>query len=138
MEGDGYMKILSGYPSSVFQRFQNYLRTEIDLVEDDIRLILAECNSSFITYKLEPGIYTFKYLSEALFKVLHPEYLGPSNVIVNEFDDFTRKIKLVVRNGIIAITFDEKSLFSTVLGFIPCWDYKHYEKYISKKNFKLK
>ena len=40
MEDCGYMKILSEYPESVFQDFEIYLRTEIDLVEDDIRLVL--------------------------------------------------------------------------------------------------
>ena len=43
------------------------------------------------------------------------------------------KTKLVVRPGIIAIRFDEKSFFSTILGFIPCWDYKNYNEYIGQK-----
>ena len=43
------------------------------------------------------------------------------------------KTKLVVKSGIIAIRFDEKSFFSTVLGFIPGWDYKLYNKYTSQK-----
>ena len=46
--------------------FESFLRTEIDLVEDDIRLVLDQYTLSFITYELEPGIYTFKDLSEAL------------------------------------------------------------------------
>ena len=110
-----------------------YLRTEVDLIADDIKLALDEYNSSFITYELQPGIYTFKDISEALFTILQTEYPGPSNVIVIEFDDITRKTELVVENGIIAIRFDEKSFFSTILGFTPGWDYKHYNKYISQK-----
>ena len=43
------------------------------------------------------------------------------------------KTKLDVRSGIIAIRFDEKSFFSTVLGFTPGWDSKHYNKYTSQK-----
>ena len=43
------------------------------------------------------------------------------------------KTKLVVRYGIIAIRFDEKSFFSSILGFIPGWDYKFYNKYTSQK-----
>ena len=35
-----YLSGLSKYPGSVFQDFERYLRTEIDLVEDDIRLVL--------------------------------------------------------------------------------------------------
>ena len=117
----------------MFQDFESFLRTEIDLVEDDIKLVLDEYNSRFITYELDPGIYTFKDISEALFNILQSEYPGPSNVIDIEFDDITRKTKMLVRFGIMAIRFDEKSFFNTVLGFTPGWDYKHYNKYTSQK-----
>ena len=40
---------------------------------------------------------------------------------------------MVLRAGIIAIRFDEKSFFSSILGFTPGWDYKHYNEYISQK-----
>ena len=40
---------------------------------------------------------------------------------------------MVVNNGIKAITLDEKSFFSIMLGFTSCWDYKHYNKYTSQK-----
>ena len=133
MEDGGYMKILAGYVSSVFQDFESYLRTEVDLVQDDVILVLDEYNSSFITYELDPGIYTFKDISEVLFEILHSEYPGTSNVIDIEYDDITMKTNLVVRSGIIAIRFDEKSFFSTILGFTPGWDYKHYNKYTSQK-----
>ena len=56
MKDDKYMLILAMYIDSIFQDFENFLRTEIDLVEDDIRLVLDEYNSSFITYGLEPAI----------------------------------------------------------------------------------
>ena len=91
MKDVGYMNIVAGYVSSVFQDFKNYLRTEVDLVEDDIKLVLDEYNSSFITYGLEPGIYTFEDISEALFNILQLEYPGPSNVIDVVFDGITRK-----------------------------------------------
>ena len=133
MKDDKYMNILAIYIASVFQDFESFLRTQIDLVEDDIKLVLDEYTSSFITYELEPGIYTFKDISEALFNILQLEYPGPSNAIVIEFDDITRKTKLVVRPGIIAIRFDEKPFFSTVIGFTPGWDYKHYNEYTSQK-----
>ena len=51
MEDVGYMNILAGYPSYVFQEFESYLRKEIDLVEDDIRLVFDKYSSSFITYE---------------------------------------------------------------------------------------
>ena len=117
MKDDKYMEILAGYTKSVFQNFESYLRTEVDLVEDDVKLVLDEYNSSFITYELDLGIYTFKDISEALLKILQPEYDGYHNAIDIEYDDITMKTKLVVKHGIIAIRFDEKSFFSTVLGF---------------------
>ena len=42
MKDDKYTVILSIYVESVFQDFESFLRTEIDLVEDDIRLVLDE------------------------------------------------------------------------------------------------
>ena len=107
------------------------------MVEDDIKLVLDEYYSSFITYELHPGIYTFKDISEALFNILQTEYPGLSNVIDIEYDDIIMKTKLVVRSGIIAIRFDEKSFFNAVLGFTSGWDYKHYNKYISQKMVNL-
>ena len=133
MNDEQYMNILARYTNSVFQDFESFLRTQIDLVEDDVKLVLDEYNSSFITYELESGIYNFKDISEALLNILQVEYPGPINAINIEFDDITRKTKLVVNIGIIAIRFDEKSFFSTILGFIPGWDYKHYNKYVSQK-----
>ena len=133
MKDEQYMNILAIYTSSVFQDFESFLRTQIDLIEDDIKLVLDEYISSFITYELKPGIYTFKDISEALFNILQSEYPGPSNTIVIEFDDISRKTKLIVSNGIIDIRFDEKSFFSIILGFTAVWDYKHYNKYVSQK-----
>ena len=74
MKDVGYTNIVAGYVSFVFQDFESYLRTEVDLVQDDIQLVLDEYNSSFITYELDPGIYTFKDISEALFNILQSEY----------------------------------------------------------------
>ena len=44
---------------------------------------------------------------------------------------------MVERNRFIAKTFDENSFFSTVLRFTSGWDYKHFNKYISKKTVNL-
>ena len=133
MKDVGYKNIIAGYIRSIFQDFESFLGTEVDLVEDDIRLVLDEYNSSFITYDLTPDFYTFKDISEALLSFLQLEYPGPSNVIDIEFDEFTRKTKMVVRVGIIAVRFDEKSFFNTILGFTSGWDYKHYNKCTSQK-----
>ena len=42
MKNVEYKKILSFYIRSILQYFGSYLRTEVDLVEDDIRLVLEE------------------------------------------------------------------------------------------------
>ena len=42
-----YMLNLSLYVDSIFQDFESFLRTEIDFVEVDIRLVLNAYNSSF-------------------------------------------------------------------------------------------
>ena len=96
-------------------------------------MVLDEYKSSFITYEISPGLYTFKDFSEVLFNFLQSEHEANFNKIDIEVDDNTRKTKLVVRAGIIAIRFDEKSFFSTILVFTPSWDYKHYIKYISQE-----
>ena len=70
MKDEQYMNNLAIYTSSVFQDFESFLRTQIDLIEDDNKLVLDEYNSSFITFELEPGIYSNKEISEALFYIL--------------------------------------------------------------------
>ena len=89
------------------------------MTEDVFRLVLDKFNSSFIIYEIQRGIYTFRDLSKSVFNLLQPEYPESSSEIVIEFDDITRKTKFFVRRGIIAIRNDEKSFFSTALGFTP-------------------
>ena len=133
MNDEQYMNFLAIYTSSVFQDFESFLRSQIDLVEDDIKLVLDEYNSSFITYEVEPGLYTYRDISEAVFYILQSEYPQSSSEIDIRLDDGTGKTKLVVNSGIIALRFDEMSFFSTILGFSSGWDYKHYHQYLSQK-----
>ena len=133
MKDKQYMNILSIYTSSVFQDFENFLRTQIDLIEDHVKLAVDEYNSIFITYELEPGIYSYREVSEAFFINLQLEYPSSDSKILLRLDDITRKTNMVVRSGIIAIRFDEKSFFSTIFGFTADWDYKHYNQYLSQK-----
>ena len=133
IKDEQYMNILAIYIRSVFQDFESFLRTQIDLAEDDIKFVLDEYNSSFITYELEPGIYSYSDISEALFYFPQSEYPSSDTEILIRLDDITRKTKLVVSSGIIAIRFDEKSFFSTILGFTAGWNYKHYNQYFSQK-----
>ena len=123
-----FMDFLAIFFNSVFQDFESFRRTEIDLVEEDIRLVLDEYNSNFIAYELQPGTYNFKDISDVLFNILQPENPGFGNVVGFEFDDITMKTKMVVRPGNIAINFDEKPCFSFLLVFTPHWDFKHYNE----------
>ena len=107
MEDVGYLNTSAVYHSSISQDFAAYLRTEVDMLEDDIKLVLDEYSSNFITYELELGIYIFKDLSKSVFNFLQPEYPASSNVIVIELDDITMKTKLVVKDDIIANRIDE-------------------------------
>ena len=70
------MKILSGHFRSIFQDFEKYLRTENNLVEDDIRLVLDEINSSVITYETQ---ITFKVL-----KIFPKSFLTYFNLNIND------------------------------------------------------
>ena len=131
------MRILAIYVNSIFQDIESFLRTEIDLVEDDIGLVLDKYISSFTTYELEPGLYIFKDIFEALYNIIQPEYQGPTNVIDIEFDDITMKTKLAVKPGITAVRLEEVSFFSTILGFNHGWDFKHYNEYLSQEILNL-
>ena len=102
LNDEQYLNILTIYSSSVFQDFESFLRSQIDLIEDDIKLVLDEYNSNFNTYELEPGIYIFKDISEALLKIIPPEYSGYHKAIDIEYDDITMRTKLKVRAMIIA------------------------------------
>ena len=66
--------------------------------------------------------FTFKDVSESVFNNLQPRHPASSKVIVIDFDDFTMRTKLLVRDGIIAIRFDEKSFLSNILGFNDGWE----------------
>ena len=133
MKDEQYMNILAIYTSSVFHELESFLRTRIDLIEDDVKLVLDECNSSFLTYEIEPGIYSYREIFEALFNSLQLEYSSSDRKILIRLDDVTRKTNLVVGSGIIAIRFDERSFLDTILVFTAGWDYKHYNQNLSQK-----
>ena len=133
MKDGKYMPTLAMYIDSIFRVFKSSLRTESDLIEDDIRLVLDKYTSSFDTYELEPGIYIFKDLSKALLNILQTEYKLYNNSVDIQYDDIAMKTELIVRPGIIAIKFHENSFFSTILCFTSGWDYKHYNEYTSQK-----
>ena len=49
MKDDKYVQILAIYVNSIFRELKSFLRTKVDLIEEVIKLVLDEYNSSFIT-----------------------------------------------------------------------------------------
>ena len=91
MEDGGYMNIFASCDRYIFQDFESSMRTEVDLVQDDIRLVLDNYNSSFITYEIKQGIYIFEDLSEVFLKSLQLEFGGVDNAIDIEFDEISMR-----------------------------------------------
>ena len=115
---DGYYILLTNYFGSPFRDSESYLRIVVGLDDDDIQLILKQYNSNFVTYKITPGIYTFKDISEAIYKIA-----GERGSLKIEYDDVSMKTKLIF-DYFSSLRFNNKSFFHTLLGFTPYWDYK--------------
>ena len=60
------MILPAGYTGSVKQDIEKFLKIEINLVEDDIRLVSSDSNSKFFTFETPRAIHFFKDLSEVL------------------------------------------------------------------------
>ena len=103
------------------------------MVEDNIRLVLDEYNSSFTSHEILTVIYTFKELSEVLICNVQLDFFGVDKTIDIDLDLISMKSKLVVRSGFIVLRFDKKIFFSSIPGFNPHWDYKHYNEYFRQK-----
>ena len=88
---DGYNILLMGYARSFFRDFESYLKIVIGLEEDNIQLILKQCNEKFITYELDPGNYTIEDLKKAVY--LLGDHEGTLQI---EYDDLNKKVKLVL------------------------------------------
>ena len=58
-----------GYGRSPIRDFESYLTIVVGLDEDDIRLILKQYYSFFITYEIPPGIYTFEDFLDVVYTV---------------------------------------------------------------------
>ena len=100
MKNVKFLNILAVYNSSIFQDFESFRRTNFDIFEDDIRLVLDEYISNLITYEKLSGIHTFNGLLEAVFLILQPEYEVFNISVDFEVDDISMKTKLVVRPSI--------------------------------------
>ena len=111
-----------GYARSPFRDFESYLRILVGLDEDDIQLILEQYSSNFVTYEIPHGIYSIKDISDAVYTMGDHD-----GTLQDECDDISMKTKLIsTRFGgtFGTLRFNEKSFFSTLLGFTPSWDFK--------------
>ena len=120
------MILLLGYSASPFRDFESYLRLVIGLDEEDIQLILKEYNSHFVTYELNPGIYTIQDISDAI-----QTFSGHEETIQLEYDDISMRTTIILKFknkktmfALGTLRFDKQSFFHTLLGFSPIWDYK--------------
>ena len=149
---DGYYIILFSYMHSSFRDFESYLNISSPLEENDIQLILKQYISKFTTYKIPPGLYTFKALSEVLSRGFKNEFElrslrknhihDKSDSTIIESDNVTLIIKSFSGYDIKVLRFDKKSFFNTVLDFSLYWDYKIFitigdNEYYSERNRKL-
>ena len=113
MNDEQYMNIIAIYTRSVFQDFESFLRTQIDLVEDDIKLVLDEYNSNFVTYELVPGIYSYRDMAEALYYILQSEYPSSGSEILIRLDDIHLKCDAI--DGSVVNGIRQPILYSFVL-----------------------
>ena len=88
MNEDGCTILLKGYFQSVFQDVEGFLRKQ-RVSEDDIELILKRYKSKINTYKKVPGIYSKKYISNALLsfgcQVKYNDSCMKTNLLTDKF-----------------------------------------------------
>ena len=120
MKSDKDVIFSTVYKSSIFQDFESLLRTEVDFVEDDIRLDLDSYNSKFMSYELQPGVYCFKDVPGGLPKKFQLGFAGCNNSIDNEFNETSMKNIFFVKPDFFALMFDETSFH--ILGVKSHWD----------------
>ena len=108
---DGYNILLMGYARSPFRDFEVYLRIVVGLNEDDTKMILKQNNVNFLTYELDPGIYTIEDLQEAV----HPLGDHERTLQIEYYvDGVSKKTKLNLNrfgSTLGTLRFDEKSSF---------------------------
>ena len=82
--------------------------------EDDIQLILKQYKSNFVTYDSSLGIFSINNFSEFVYT------MGDHEGTLKNENDISIKTKLILKKfgaTFGTASFDEKSFFSTLLGF---------------------
>ena len=130
-QSDGFYKLLKNYVHSPFRDFESYLRIVVALDEDDIQLTLKQYDSKFTTYKIPPGEYTYKDLSEVLSRGFLKKKFGnigrvqpnrktyKTDSIIIDSDNVSLITRLRLGPWFKLLRYDKKSFFNTILGFKP-------------------
>ena len=111
-----------GYGRSPIRDLESYLRIVVALDEDDIQLISSQYNPNFDSYKITPGLYSIKNISDVACAMGNNE-----GTLKTKYDDFSMETKLIlIRFGgnFGTLRFDEKSFYNTLLRLTLYWDYK--------------
>ena len=104
-----------GYAQSPIQDSESSLRIVVGSDRDDIQFILKQYITNFVAYKLVPGNYTIKDLSEAFYSMADH---GETPQI--EYDNVTMKSKFILTrfsSTFGTLRFDEKSFFCYFFRF---------------------
>ena len=102
-----------GYAQYLFQDFERYVRTKVNLVEDDFELTFEKHNSLFVIYEVTPA-FTHRRTFRIPSARRHIESFG----FQLDYDDFGMKTKLYpgqLSRIVVALRFVEK-LFSNILS----------------------
>ena len=92
------------------------MRTE-KVPKDDMKLVLIERCSNFVSYELPPGIYELRNIITVI-----GSFGGLQGKLQTENVDIIKEIKVNIAK--ITLGFDENSFLNTVLCFIPFCDFK--------------
>ena len=86
----GYNMLSMRYGRSPVRDFESYLKIVVGLDAEDIRLYLRQDNSIFIKYEIEPGVYSIKDFSGAVYTMGDYE-----RTLQIENDDISKKTKFI-------------------------------------------
>ena len=100
-----------------FGELENCLRIIVGSDEEDIRLVLKQYKSNFVTYELSSSVYTIKDVSEVVCSV--GDHDGTLKI---EYDDITKRTKPILNpfgGAFGKLRFDERSFQKNLLGVTP-------------------
>ena len=148
IQTDGFYILIIGYTHSPFRDIESLMKLLVCLDEEDIQLVSKQYNSYFTRYEISPGIYSIKNVSDVLSLGFENELeirgrirlnvkYDKSDLIIIDCDNVTMRTNMIVKGDIIALRFDRKSFFNSILGLLPDWDYKRKDDYFGESFLNL-